>query len=101
MGRKDSPDTWIFQVCKIYAFSPKKTYQKAEIWHIWRIFSDFFVFLDATKRPNKDLEALFSTCNIEVATSRREHSNIQIQPGGLFCRDTPRKTNMSPKKGLF
>ena len=27
-------DTWIFQVCKICAFSPTKTYQKAEILHI-------------------------------------------------------------------
>ena len=44
----------------------------------------FFVFFCATKRPNKDLEALFSTCNIEVATSRREHSNIHIQPGGRW-----------------
>ena len=29
--------TWIVQVCKICAFSPKKTYQKAEILHIWKI----------------------------------------------------------------
>ncbi len=29
--------TWIFQVCNICACSPKKTYQKAEILHIWKI----------------------------------------------------------------
>ena len=30
--------TWIFQVCKICAeIHPKKTYQKAEILHIWKI----------------------------------------------------------------
>ena len=32
--------TWIFQICKICAFSPKKhkkTYQKAQILHTWKI----------------------------------------------------------------
>ena len=30
-------NTWIFQLCKICACSPKKTYQKAETLHIWKI----------------------------------------------------------------
>ncbi len=29
--------TWIFQVCRICAILTQKTYQKAEILHIWKI----------------------------------------------------------------
>ena len=44
--------TWIFQVCKIRAFSPTKTCQKVEILYIWKIQvcfcivkGDFYDFL--------------------------------------------------------
>ena len=92
MGRKDSSpgdSMWPFHplvgghltIWKGYLTIPKRSRLESP----GRYVSFFF----CAKRPNKDLEALFSTCNIEVATSRREHSNIHIQPGGLFgCRDT-------------
>ena len=42
--------TWIFQACKICAFSPTKTYQKAEILHIWKIQVYVYIYIYTSRR---------------------------------------------------